>query len=126
MEKGGLFTIGAPEDLVLSGSLERAFKAPGVDFDRLSGSFCVRRKPGRPVALLAGSRDEAWLWTQKALLRAGFDVKQNPDDAPVQIRISNEQNRPVWLLAANSGKEQRLDSIARMLSALDGPGSREA
>ncbi|MDI6797962.1 MAG: ABC transporter ATP-binding protein, partial [Desulfatibacillaceae bacterium] len=97
MEKGGGFSTGAPEDLVLSGSLERAFAAPGVNFDRISGSFAVARKPGRPVALVGEPGSEALLWTQKALVRAGFAVKESQDLAPVKIFVKNENGRPLWL-----------------------------
>lgn len=74
MSAGGL-QIGAPEDLVLSGTFEQAFHAEGVTFDAETGAFRLGGKPGRQISV-SGDGIPA-LWTQRALERAGFTLAAN-------------------------------------------------
>ena len=74
MPLGGQLQAGAPEDLVLSGAFEAAFRGEGIEFDAATGSFRVSRRTGGQV-LLTGEGLEA-VWTARALERAGFEVVQ--------------------------------------------------
>ncbi|MBC7810485.1 MAG: ABC transporter ATP-binding protein, partial [Burkholderiales bacterium] len=65
MPLGGQLQTGAPEDLVLSGAFEAAFRGEGVDFDRATGSFRVSSRNGARV-ILTGQGLEA-VWTARAL-----------------------------------------------------------
>jgi iron complex transport system ATP-binding protein len=69
---GGRLHDGAPEDLVLSGAFEAAFRAQGVAFDVTTGGFCFGAPAEREVALLGDGIVR--VWTQRALERAGFRV----------------------------------------------------
>ncbi|MBN1963361.1 MAG: ABC transporter ATP-binding protein, partial [Anaerolineae bacterium] len=51
MPQGGAISVGAPEDLVLSGAFEAAFRSEGVVFDAVSGAFRVQEQAAGTVAL---------------------------------------------------------------------------
>ena len=70
--KGGMQT-GAPEDLVLSGAFEAAFRSEGVTFDAHEGTFTLNGGGGTRYVTLVGEGLQA-LWTRRALERAGFAV----------------------------------------------------
>jgi len=88
--------VGAPEDLVLSGALEQAFKNDGVTFDQQHGSFIMNTRHNTQVTL-HGDGLQA-LWTQKALEREGFAVKSSPNGSRIQIEIYGQQNTLRWKL----------------------------
>jgi len=70
----GRLVDGAPEDLVLSGDIHRAFARFGVRFDPELGHFDWE-VPERGAVGLAGDGLHAW-WTERALRRQGFRVER--------------------------------------------------
>jgi iron complex transport system ATP-binding protein len=76
---GGPLTIGAPEDVVLSGALERTFVSERLTFDPAEGTFRLhddapgwQGSPGsRPPVLVEGT-GLARRWAEHALHRDGF------------------------------------------------------
>ena len=52
LPKNGGMKIGAPEDLVLSGSFETAFASEGVEFDQQTGSFHIAQPEAGTVAII--------------------------------------------------------------------------
>jgi iron complex transport system ATP-binding protein len=68
----GGFQVGTPEQLVLSGAFEEAFRSEGIDFDRATGSFRVHRKSvGCATVIGAGVRA---VWTARAVERVGYEM----------------------------------------------------
>lgn len=72
MDGGGHLQVGAPEDLILSGAFQRAFRGEGIHFDITTGAFTINR-PTIAEIQLVGDGVRAY-WTQRALERAGFRV----------------------------------------------------
>jgi iron complex transport system ATP-binding protein len=94
---GEKIQVGAPEDLVLSGALEQAFKNDGVEFDKQHGSFIIAKHQNGHVRLEGGDDFHA-LWTQKALEREGFRVNRNSHDTPIHIQIEDQNGKVSWQL----------------------------
>lgn len=88
--------VGAPEDLVLSGALEQAFKNDEVEFDKQHGSFTITRKLNEHITLY-GDGFHA-LWTQKALEREGFLVNKQSHDSPIHVHIEDQNGTTSWNL----------------------------
>jgi cobalamin transport system ATP-binding protein len=111
----GQLRSGAPEDLVLNGSLEAAFAEEDVAFDRGSGNFVINTLQDKPVRLTG--EGPALFWTRRALQRSGY----GPVDAPshLQIHVEDRQGRPVWLLEG-TGETTVFDSIQKLLQAITG------
>lgn len=90
-------TSGAPEDLVLSGAFEEAFRGDDVVFDRRVGAFRIHATPGEPVAVTgAGAALE---WTRRALEREGFHVVDHGGEARAHVTIAGENGDTRWLIA---------------------------
>jgi iron complex transport system ATP-binding protein len=66
------FRSGAPEDLVLSGSIGRAFDAEGFRFDLASGTFASAQE-GSPLAVeLSGPEGVSAVWAKRLVERLGL------------------------------------------------------
>ena len=74
---------GAPEDLVLSGDIARAFHAPDVRFDLERGAFLPAART-RGVARVHGDGPPA-VWVGRALERAGFRQAEPDERADVEV-----------------------------------------
>jgi iron complex transport system ATP-binding protein len=96
LRSGGQIQVGAPEDLVLSGALEQAFKHNGVEFDQQHGAFIITRPRSEHVTL-QGEGVHA-LWTQKALEREGFLVNKQTQEASIQVQVEARNGQPQWKL----------------------------
>jgi iron complex transport system ATP-binding protein len=84
---------GAPEDLVLSGAFEQAFRGQGVAFNTATGSFCFGEPAAKAIALMGegAARD----WTQRALERVGYSLSA---DAPVRVHVVPTREGMRWQL----------------------------
>jgi iron complex transport system ATP-binding protein len=80
----GGFVTGAPEDLVLTGTFERAFPSADFAFDPLAGGFQVRHQHTRRARVHGNGLVE--LWTRRALERAGF-VPVEPMDSCATVDL---------------------------------------
>lgn len=107
----GAVQVGTPEDLVLSGQFEAAFAAEGVGFDRATGTFTVQQIRQRTVAV--HGQGVAYLWTQRALQRAGYAVSSNGHSPAV--RVCGDDNAPYWEVHQD-GEPMRLESIEALLA----------
>lgn len=72
LPKGGEMAIGAPEDLVLNGAFEAAFRSEGVIFDVETGSFRSEQPSEQSVSIIGEGL--AAIWLRRALERAGYRV----------------------------------------------------
>jgi iron complex transport system ATP-binding protein len=114
LPKHGALSIGAPEDLVLSGAFERAFAGEGVQFDAELGSFRMRTAPRGEIRVRGSGL--ARVWTVRALERAGYRVV----DAGSSVCVVAENGAaPRWVIDAAapttcSSIEQLLETLAEM------------
>lgn len=98
-EDGTLYT-GAPEDLVLAGTLARVFARDGVVFDMQSGSFRSPASSHSTAHLHAPDVPAMWrIWTERALQRGGVQVVAAQTPAAWQITLGPSDIAPdaiVW------------------------------
>lgn len=106
--------VGAPEDLVLSGAVERVFTNERVRFDAEHGAFLIANAQHRNVVLKGGD-DVTFLWTRRALERAGFSVAGKQSAAMCRIEITEEHGRTVWRVSMQ-GAAAAYTTIYEMLT----------
>ncbi|TDD64030.1 ABC transporter ATP-binding protein [Jiangella aurantiaca] len=111
---GGGLRVGAPEDLGLDGSLQRALAGDAV-FDPVTGAFQTGRRPTGRVRLIG---DGATMhWTRRALDRAGYLAA---DDATIDVICVSGNGQPAWLLRGD-GRQHTADSLAALVALLRRP-----
>jgi cobalamin transport system ATP-binding protein len=110
---GGPLHVGAPEDLVLSGAFEAAFRGEGVTFDAYTGSFRSSTPPAGTIDLIGDGLPA--LWTMRALEREGFCVVRGGNSS--QIRIEIVGNEPRWQVSMGED-EAEYDSLYDVIEAL--------
>lgn len=96
LPRGGPLTIGAPEDLVLTGDFESAFRSEGVVFDAYTGSFRDTQPPAGTVDLHGSGM--AAIWTARALERVGCCVVMNGQDSLTRVTIDSGSGPTRWIL----------------------------
>ncbi|MGJ3237939.1 MAG: ABC transporter ATP-binding protein [Anaerolineae bacterium] len=113
----GRVRVGTPEDLVLNGAFESAFHSAGVPFDRQTGAFSIERTT-RPTIAVQGA-GIAYLWTCRALKRAGYGIATDDDSSSVFcVCIIGDDEHPRWHLHHDDIHTQH-ESIHTLLTALD-------
>lgn len=115
LPKGGKLHVGAPEDLVLSGAFEAAFRGEGVQFDAYTGSFRGEIQPAGTVDLHGEGLPA--LWTERALEREGFCVVRQGIESPVRIDVIEQDGAARWRVSAG-GMTQDYDSVYAVTEAL--------
>lgn len=83
----GKFVQGIPEDLVVNGSLSKAFDSKDVHFDVQSGRFAIQKESC--VSIAVNGEGIATIWTIKALERAGFTIDSQ---SSISITIFDSKN----------------------------------
>lgn len=117
MADGAIHT-GMPEDLVLNGTFEAAFRGQGVTFDRATGTFSVAHEHGQIIAIQGHGIPHTW--TQRALKRAGYvviDAAEVPPSTYPTIAIDEATAEPTWHLHIN-GDTHHHHSIHDLLAQL--------
>ena len=114
LSAGGI-EIGAPEDLVLAGSLSATFARDGVSFDERSGAFVRKPTHGRSVCV-PGDTTHA-IWMRRALERAGY--APTAARTPSQFAELKNGNGSAWQLRMR-GNMSAHNSIQEVLDALEG------
>lgn len=84
---------GMPEELILDGRLEKAFKRNGFEFDRTSGSFRIHHHYRGCIGLV-GEGMLAY-WTKRALERVGYRVVID-GSSPFRIEVSDDSGTRCW------------------------------
>ncbi len=74
---------GSPEDLMLKGAFDSLFDASRVKFNMEDGTFRIRSIE-KGVMKVAGNGQEK-LWTEKALIRAGYRIARSGDVPVVEV-----------------------------------------
>ncbi len=118
MSPGGRLDEGAPEDLVLTGAFERAFRNEGVEFDAATGSFRVAVAPAGDVSLRGTGL--AATWTRKALEREGYRVSDNGGTVAV-IEVTSEGDQSRWRTTI-AGQCRDHSRVSEMLACLKASG----
>jgi len=93
----GVFASGAPEDLVLNGSLGKAFHGRGLSFHPAEGQFVMHEGHGT-VVYVSGKGLEA-VWTKRALERDGYSVEEGEQEPCVRVG-PGEKGGVHWCLRA--------------------------
>ena len=101
---------GTPEDLVLNGSFEQAFKKQSFDFDISNGLFKIVYEYTKAVSIEGDS--VRMFWTKRALSRHGFNIEHKNAAIP-HIFVSVH----TWEITTNSTKVF-CSSIFELLIAL--------
>jgi len=92
MDREHRFSSGAPEDLVMSGGIGRAFDGEGFRFDPSSGSF-KSSGPGSPLAVeICGAEGVSMIWTERLAERLGLVAVREGTSGLITIaRIAIEE-----------------------------------
>lgn len=107
--------VGAPEDLVLSGAVARAFHSDAVAFDLTRGAFLPH-----PPALASCRVDGAGvrrLWTVRALEREGVAVAD--DGARTDLAVEVLDGGAGWRIRGPHG-EHHVDSLGALVTQVRG------
>jgi iron complex transport system ATP-binding protein len=103
---------GAPEDLMLSGAFDHLFDSSSVIFNSYDGTFSFRSDaPG--LIYIEGEGDKRH-WTEKALIRAGFNISKKKT-LPYLILPSENDNH--WQLVSEN-EHQPFNSIYELIACL--------
>ena len=111
---GGGVTEGAPEDLMLTGSLARAFESPQLSFSINDGTFSFVR--GRQNTIALEGRGKAAKLTMRALARCGYTTDP---DAPRIVKIYERGHVTEWVVTDGSN-EKRYGSLYDLVTELPG------
>ena len=107
--------VGAPEDLALSGALERTFSSRDLQFDAERGEFRFSRHPvGRRIGL-EGEGLPA-VWTRHALERQGFEVSAQLEGDRVRVVEVEGSYLWEWSFGEREGREATIESLLLRLS----------
>ncbi|MCX7608493.1 MAG: ABC transporter ATP-binding protein [Anaerolineales bacterium] len=110
---GDLLT-GLPEELALSGALERVFATEGVYFDHAIGAFRVHQPVRGPVSLHTDSEGVVAAWTWRALERLGFAVQNGDVRLHLHVEVLTGGR---WRLFSSEGESEHT-SLESLLAAL--------
>jgi cobalamin transport system ATP-binding protein len=113
LSRGGGFQIGTPEQLVLSGAFEAAFRSEGVDFDRTSGSFRIHRSHVGGAHVVGDG--VLAVWTARALERIGYQIV-DADGADVVVQLTDNR----WLCRRGSSVRacSSVDEVVRVVQTM--------
>lgn len=112
---GGPLQAGAPEDLVLAGSFERAFHSAGTGFDPATGAFRLLAGAGAEVSLVGEGLGHTW--ALRALERAGYRISTAPGPNRPRITAAESEQRPCWQVAYGE-QERHFGTLAEVLDYL--------
>jgi len=85
---------GAPEDLILSGAVARAFEGPLLSFSKSEGTFSFIR--GRQTGVALEGKGLVARLTEKALGRQGYRIDP---EAPLKVTVSVTSGGNEWIVS---------------------------
>lgn len=109
----GMFD-GAPEDLILNNSFDHLFKSPVIGFNYADGSFNFIKTTGKTISLSGKGKNR--IWTEKALIRAGYKVVDNSSEIKIKVPDKEEKR---WVLTKSESVEF-FNSIYELVNRLRG------
>ncbi|MEZ5021552.1 MAG: hypothetical protein R2756_15810 [Bacteroidales bacterium] len=107
---------GAPEDLMLTGRLARAFESPMVSFSASDGTFSFVRSRETGIAL--EGRGKAARMTARALARCGY--KTDPE-ASLRVTLTEGESGTEWTVT-DGKSENRYRSLYDLVTSLPEAG----
>lgn len=84
---------GAPEDLIISDTLNRVFKESNLNFDKLKGDFRIKRKHAKKIGLTGEGLP--YNWTRKALERLNFTIDKG-NTSINYVEVNQDNNVLYW------------------------------
>ncbi len=88
---------GAPEDLVINGTIEKLFNTFNVVFERDTGEFESLVSSRKKIYIVPSGMDKMILsWTRKALRRAQFQIIPADDGNSPRLEVIKKNNKTVW------------------------------
>lgn len=109
-DTAGGITSGAPEELILSGDIERVFGNERLHFDADSGEFCLITEHRQVVRLLAEGLQ--YTWSMRALQRMGYATDQEAADTTPSVEVHPKgwlfRYKDTELLASSISELQRI------------------
>jgi iron complex transport system ATP-binding protein len=103
---------GAPEDLMLSKTLAKAFESPLLAFSQTTGTFSFIRQ--KQTGISVGGSGMARKLTERALHRSGF---RTDHDAMLRVEITEGDKGTEWLLL-NGSSIERYSSLYELVNHL--------
>ena len=113
LDRSGKMQAAAPEDLVLSGAIERVFGSEELHFDQERGEFSI--EPKTASAICVHGEGLRAIWTKRALRRSGCLPIESADNAQLPCIVIEEAG---WLLRSASGEETHHLFLTSLLQAL--------
>jgi iron complex transport system ATP-binding protein len=114
------FSSGAPESLVLAGSMARAFDGGGFRFDPSLGAFRSAEESEPRRIVVVGTACDERTWTERMAERLGFALIAGEEiaegDVPIVV-VAREGGRPAWELRAD-GVVSRYADLEGLAAAL--------
>jgi hypothetical protein len=103
---------GSPEDLVITGQVERFFGRKGIHFDKETGTF--KLKNGNKKKVQVNGSGIEFIWLSNALARNGYaiDAKAN-----ISIDIINHGTRQ-YVIRNARGEKKKVHSIENIIEEL--------
>ena len=103
---------GAPEDLMLSGVLARAFESPQLSFSITDGAFSFVRSRQTGIAL--EGKGKAAKLTARALARCGYTTDPG---APLTVHVTESAGATEWIVTGG-GTDVRYTSLYELVTLL--------
>jgi iron complex transport system ATP-binding protein len=104
---------GTPEDLIINGTFEKAFRKNGFDFCRDTGTFRVNSANEDKILQLTGE-GYTYFWTKRALEREGYRVT---DEAQDIVSVQQTIHACQWTLS-RSGMLYHFNAVEMLLAFL--------
>lgn len=105
----GRFVDGAPEDVVLSGAIGRAFDQQNLAFSQDTGRF--ERPPKGSCSVYVHGDDRGTAWLSRALLRCGYATVSEPEQALHSLSRTSDG----WTLA-EGGHATNIAGVLELLT----------
>lgn len=84
---------GAPEDLILSDTLNKIFEQSNLNFDKLKGDFRIKRKHAKKIGLTGEGLP--YNWTRKALERLNYTIDKGNTSIDY-VEVNQNHNELNW------------------------------
>ncbi len=84
---------GAPEDLILSDTLNKIFEQSNLNFDKLKGDFRIKRKHAKKIGLTGEGLP--YNWTRKALERLNYTIDKGNTNIDY-VEVNQDNNKLFW------------------------------
>jgi len=91
--------VGAPEDMIISGDLQRIFARLSLDFDHYTGAFKIKTSLDKTISFINKDNSPEEIWTERALQKLGFEIINNLDEKIILVYCRAEEK---WILEENS------------------------